>query len=187
MNMEEILKVLSMVFESKGSDTYIGEEVTQLQHAVQSYDLAKSAGASVELRLGAFLHDIGHLLSEEQLTALGDIKHEQQGAAWLKEKGFSPLIVAVCKEHVNAKKYLCFADKAYYSQLSEASKKTLALQGGVMNAYEAALFENHPYLKEIILVRKWDDQAKDPSLLPESLTAIMSDLRHYAEGQMKNN
>lgn len=187
MKVDHILKELSMAFESKGSDVYFGEEVTQLQHAVQSYDLAAFTGASMELRLGAFLHDIGHLLSEEQLTELGDMKHEHQGAAWLKEKGFTPLIVAVCQEHVNAKKYLCYSDQAYYAKLSKASKKTLEIQGGAMNKYEATLFENHPYFKEIILVRKWDDQAKDPELLPDSVHLIMEDLRLLASTKIANN
>ena len=66
MNNEKFdrLKAVQNLFSEHGSRHY-GEGVTQTQHAVQSYMLAKQAGADLELRLAAFMHDIGHLLEPE--------------------------------------------------------------------------------------------------------------------------
>ncbi|MBY0374774.1 MAG: HD domain-containing protein, partial [Bryobacteraceae bacterium] len=41
---------------------YFGEQVTQLEHALQSAYLAVQAGADDETILAALLHDIGHVL-----------------------------------------------------------------------------------------------------------------------------
>jgi len=44
----------------------IGEKVSQLQHAQQASEFAKSNGFPDHVVLGAFLHDIGHLVGMEQ-------------------------------------------------------------------------------------------------------------------------
>ena len=63
MNNDQLdrLKLIQNLFRDNGTRHY-GEGVNQTQHAVQSYMLAKQAGANLELRLAAFMHDIGHLL-----------------------------------------------------------------------------------------------------------------------------
>jgi predicted HD phosphohydrolase len=48
--------------------------------------------------------------------------------------------------------------------LSNASKETLKMQGGKMNLIETQFFENLPHYKEILLVRKMDDLAKDANI-----------------------
>lgn len=52
--------------------------------------------------------------------------------------------------------------------LSEASRQTLIWQGGPMNEAETAAFREQPYFHDIIQVRIWDEEAKDPdvALLP---------------------
>ena len=56
------------------------------------------------------------------------------------------------------------SDKVKAPKLSDASVKTLALQGGPMSAGEAAEFCRNPYFAEAVRVRLWDEAAKDPEL-----------------------
>ncbi|MCL4148633.1 UNVERIFIED_CONTAM: hypothetical protein GTU68_028272 [Idotea baltica] len=176
MKKEALLSgVIRDIFEQKAHEAYYGEEVTQLQHAVQSYQLAKEGKADLELCIAAFLHDIGHLI-EDDTEELGAIHHEQGGAKWLTENGFSDRIVAVAGEHVNAKRYLCYKYASYRAKLSEASKATLILQGGVMKPSEAAIFQKHPYFDDIISVRLWDEQAKDKNKIPRDIEIIYNQI-----------
>ena len=50
------------VFEQRGNSEYGGEDVTQIEHALQSATLAESESASAELISAALLHDFGHLI-----------------------------------------------------------------------------------------------------------------------------
>jgi gamma-butyrobetaine dioxygenase len=65
--------------------------------------------------------------------------------------------------HVAAKRYLCAVEPSYFGRLSEASVYTLSVQGGPMTEAEAREFTAHPYAADAIRVRRWDDEAKDPS------------------------
>lgn len=162
------------LFELYGSEDYDGEPVSQAAHMIQCAMLAMEHGCDTELILGAFLHDIGHLLRHEQTTeamgAFGVVNHEGVGAAYLRERGFSKRICAAVEQHVAAKRYLVATDAAYQKKLSLASVQTLQWQGGPMTAEEVQQFEQHPYFHDIILVRLWDEGAKDTSatLLPLS-------------------
>ena len=48
--------------------------------------------------------------------------------------------------------------------MSAGSKGTFAYQGGIMTPDEAKKFENSPLFKESLLVRKYDELAKDPDM-----------------------
>jgi predicted HD phosphohydrolase len=65
------------------------------------------------------------------------------------------------RNHVEAKRYLTFKHPEYYNQLSEASKKTLEFQGGVMTEEEAIAFEKMPMFDLYLRMRTWDDLAKE--------------------------
>jgi gamma-butyrobetaine dioxygenase len=65
--------------------------------------------------------------------------------------------------HVPAKRYLCAVEPSYFALLSEASVYTLSVQGGPMSEAEASEFEALTYATDAVAVRRWDDQAKDPS------------------------
>jgi len=169
------------LFEQYGNNDYDGEPVTQTSHMVQCAMLAMHSNADTELVLGAFLHDIGHLLGHKQqaedMGGFGVINHEGIGAKYLKEKGFSERVCAVVERHVAAKRYLVTTDAGYAAKLSPASRETLRWQGGTMTKEEAAAFRNYPYFKEIIQVRLWDEGAKDYNavLLPLSIFEEMID------------
>jgi len=174
MNNDDITNEIRLLFSTFGDEDYDGEPVSQTSHMIQCGMQAIKQGEDDELILGAFLHDIGHLLKHTQQTdemgKYGVVNHEGLGAGYLKEKGFSERICAMVKNHVNAKRYLVAVDETYHSKLSEASLQTLQWQGGPMHASEILLFEQHPYFDDIIKVRLWDEKAKerDAVLLPLS-------------------
>lgn len=159
-NRSNTAVIIRGIFNAKAQGIYFGEEVTQRQHAEQTYQLAKDDGADVELCIAAFLHDIGHMISPIS-DEFGDINHDKIGANWLREMGFSERVACISEEHVNAKRFLCRKNPKYFNKLSEASKQTLLEQGGIMNETEMRAFELQPYFHEIIKVRIWDEQAKD--------------------------
>ncbi|MDB5284493.1 MAG: hypothetical protein JWO06_3568 [Bacteroidota bacterium] len=155
---EEVIEI----FRKKGGADYAGEEVTQLEHACQAAELAEKQGYEDEVILAAFLHDLGHLLDEdvEHMDGYGVKDHEGVGADFLLKRGFSEKMAALIKSHVAAKRYLCFANKRYYDNLSHASKMTLGFQGGPMTEEEAKAFESNPLKNLIIKMRTWDEEAK---------------------------
>jgi [1-hydroxy-2-(trimethylamino)ethyl]phosphonate dioxygenase len=174
LTRDNIVEFIAGIFERRGADDYLGESVTMSEHMLQGAVLAEREGAPEELVAAALLHDIGHFTSEFGTLSLGDTRdnyHEEAGAKVL-EAFFPPVITECVRLHVPAKRYLCATDKAYYDRLSEASKHTLKLQGGPMNAEEVAAFERNPFYREAVRVRIWDDEGKKPDMkTPE--------FRHY--------
>lgn len=162
--MADIVDRISHMLTEGGTDLYGGEAVTQTQHALQCAALAEAAGASPALIAASLLHDIGHFLDPEFEAALAadkDLEHETVGEAFL-ETAFGTDVTRPVKMHVAAKRYLCATKEGYHEGLSEASKHSLALQGGPMTADEVAAFEADPYCRDAIRLRVWDDRAKDP-------------------------
>jgi phosphonate degradation associated HDIG domain protein len=168
--IEEILSL----YENKGGRAYEGEGVSQLEHALQSAHLAEHAGAPPELVCAALLHDIGHLLNDrgETPTLRGiDDLHQYIALPFLRPH-FPEAVLGPIRLHVDAKRYLCATRTQYYDQLSEDSKRSLTLQGGVFGPQEAERFIGQPHAAEAVKVRLWDDAAKVPG-------AATPDLAHY--------
>lgn len=148
-----------------GHADYIGEPVSQLEHMSQSAKLAIDEGYDDETILAAFFHDIGHLLqSGEKMDQYGNLRHEQLGAQYLRAKGFPERVARLVENHVQAKRYLTHKFPEYLNNLSEASRKTLEYQGGVMSPAEAADFERDSLFEASIKMRTWDEQAKEAGL-----------------------
>jgi 2-amino-1-hydroxyethylphosphonate dioxygenase (glycine-forming) len=163
---------IMQLFELYGDSDYDGEPVSQVSHMIQCAMHAMDHTDDGEVILGAFLHDVGHLLKHDRETVLmgnyGVINHEWLGAQYLQEKGFSERVSTIVGMHVHAKRYLVTTNPGYAKKLSEASWETLHYQGGLMDENEISQFEQHPFFNEIISVRLWDEEAKDTeaSLLP---------------------
>jgi phosphonate degradation associated HDIG domain protein len=179
----EITDEIMRLYEEHGGAEYAGEKVSQLEHMAQAAQLAEEQGYDEEVVLAAFLHDIGHISEaakgDNEMDGYGIKDHEELGAEFLREKGFSKKIARLVESHVEAKRYLTYKDPAYYSNLSEASKRTLEYQGGPMTADEATAFEQYPLFDLIIRMRNWDEQAKiEHHPLP--------DLRHYREMMLRH-
>lgn len=180
------------LYETYGKEDYDGEPVSQASHMIQCAMLGMAEAADEEIILGAFLHDIGHMLGHQQQASsmgnFGAIDHEGIGAAYLRQAGFSKRICAVVENHVNAKRYLVATDKMYSAKLSDASWQTLHWQGGPMNVEEADAFKNHPYFNDIIRVRLWDEQAKDAAAKTLELTYFSNLIQqHLANTQNEDN
>ena len=163
---ESVLLEIKRLFQERGASWYAGEEVTQLEHALQSAMLAERADASSSLIAAALLHDVGHLLDEEfadcAMAGIDD-HHEARAAVWLKES-FGPEVCDPIKMHVAAKRYRCAVDADYRDRLSSASQRSLELQGGPFNETQAEAFRKHRFFEESIRLREWDDKAKIPGL-----------------------
>ena len=139
------------------------EDVTELEHALQSAALAQADGAPDRLVAAALLHDVGHLVSDDNVTLdddlTDDFHHEHVGARYL-TRWFGPEVTAPVVLHVAAKRYLCAVERGYLDGLSASSARSLRLQGGPMSDTEVEAFERRPHHREATLVRRWDDAAK---------------------------
>jgi len=167
-------EILSL-FQTYGHTEY-GERVTQNAHAIQAGLLALEKGYDDELIVAAFLHDIGHLypldLKGAAFSKMGDFgleAHDKWGEHFLKERNFSDRIIATVRNHVDAKRYLCFADSDYYDRLSNASKETLRYQGGPMDKEEANHFVTDPFFDDSIRIRRIDEEAKEQDFVVQKV------------------
>jgi len=149
---------------------YIGEPVSQLEHALQTAELARKAHAPDTEVLAALLHDIGHWCDPKAkaMASLGAADHEQLGAQFIRARGLTPEVAELVELHVRAKRYLVARDEAYRARLSAASVATLAYQGGPMNGTEIDDFERHPLMVPALRLRAWDEAAK--SAVPAQTT-----------------
>lgn len=177
---QRITEVFAL-YEQFGDADYIGEPVSQLEHMSQAAQLAIQEGFDDEVILAAFFHDIGHLCDAKNATndmgGYGIRQHEKVGADYLREKGFPERVALLVENHVQAKRYLTYKYPSYFEALSEASKATLQFQGGPMSAKEANLFEKNPMFDVSLLMRKWDELAKEPNVP----TLHLSDLKVIAK------
>jgi phosphonate degradation associated HDIG domain protein len=161
ISVEEIVSL----YERKGSAWYGGEQVSQLDHALQCAGLAEREGASAELVVASFLHDIGHLLAPH--TEI----HQYLALPFLRP-AFSNAVLEPIRLHVDAKRYLCFAEKGYWDDLSAASKLSLEMQGGAFDARHASEFVKRPFARDAVKLRLWDDLAKVPGASAPALADI---------------
>jgi [1-hydroxy-2-(trimethylamino)ethyl]phosphonate dioxygenase len=159
---DTVVEQVFRLFQVAGANAYFGERVSQEEHALQTARLAERAGAPQALIAAALLHDIGHLLHglpENIADDNVDAVHEKVGGDWL-ERNFPPEVSEPVRLHVAAKRYLCWFDPVYLASLSDASLRSLELQGGPFTDQEATNFEDNSMFRDAIALRKWDDAAK---------------------------
>ncbi|MBC2384157.1 HD domain-containing protein [Pseudomonas sp. WS 5106] len=163
MSPEQAIADVFGLYEQHGAADYIGEPVSQIEHMSQAAQRAMAEGFDDEVVLAAFFHDIGHLCGQgaDNMGGYGVVSHERLGADYLRRAGFSERMAKLVEYHVQAKRYLTFSQPDYYARLSEASRRTLAYQGGVMSADEAHSFEQDPLCAVSLRMRHWDEQAKE--------------------------
>ena len=166
--MNIIDKIISNFINNKS--LYIGEKVTISEHMIQSAMIAENAKSSNNLVCSCLLHDYGHFILEDPDALVRkkiDGKHEYIGYEYLK-KFFNKDVVEPIKYHVLAKRYLA-KDKKYFNSLSDASKISLKLQGGVLNTKESKEFEKKDFFKNSIKLRKFDEVAKRTDIKMKSI------------------
>ena len=151
-------------YETVGVSRY-DEQVTQLAHALQTANHACQNGASKEEIGAALLHDVGHFLVDEHREQgyflKRDLRHEAVGAEWLAQF-FPARLAQLVRLHVPAKRWLCTVDEDYWTGLSEASKRSLEVQGGRMRSDEVVAFEAQYGWPAAVALRKYDDLGKQP-------------------------
>ncbi len=174
---------IELLFARHGAEQYSGEPVTQLEHALQTAHLAEQSEAGDELVTACLLHDLGHMLYLDESndanvgnvgnvaklakvakgttpTLLGiDDTHQFFALPFLRGL-FDDAVLEAIKLHVDAKRYLCQANDGYHARLSDDSKRSLVLQGGVFDADQAAAFLARPGARDAVMLRQWDDLAK---------------------------
>lgn len=191
------------IYRNEGARQYGREAVSQLEHALQCAHLAEQADGKPELIAACFLHDIGHMVGhlvqrdflgraveyfsaggshEYQHTAVEQtalLEEDRQNdlhehrAQWYLHGLFGPAVLEPIRLHVEAKRYLCHADRGYWDILSAESRHSLEMQGGRHNSDQAAAFMASPHAFNAVQLRRWDDRAKTPC-------APTPDLEHYA-------
>ena len=159
---EQVIAEVFGLYERFGDSDYIGEPVSQIEHMSQAAQCALAEGFDDEVVLAAFFHDIGHICTKgaQNMGGFGVVSHERLGADYLRSAGFSERVARLVEYHVQAKRYLTLREPGYYERLSEASRRTLDYQGGVMTLAEAEDFERDPLCAIGLRMRQWDEQAK---------------------------
>jgi phosphonate degradation associated HDIG domain protein len=167
------------LYQAKGNREYEGEGVSQLEHALQSAHRAEQDGAAPELICAALLHDIGHLINDrgETPTLRGEDDLHQYMALPFLRPAFPEAVLGAIRLHVDAKRYLCAIRPGYREALSEDSKRSLELQGGVFAPAQAERFIRQPFAADAVKVRLWDDAAKVPGVPTPSLAHFEAILR----------
>lgn len=161
------------ILATRGDGAYGLAGVTQLEHALQSAALADARKLGPAFTIAALFHDVGHLLTEDDVTLAEagiDDRHEAAGAAMLASL-FGPEVVEPIRLHVPAKRWLCSVEPDYFDLLAPDSVRSLRLQGGAMTLAEAADFAKQPYAMAAADLRRVDDEAKMPGLAVPPLQA----------------
>ncbi len=168
--MTDIIDEIFALFERFGSERY-GEDVSLENHMLQTAAQAEAMAAPDHVVVAALLHDVGHFLHADSRVAVAqgrDLEHEALGAAWLSQ-AFGDDVTAPIALHVEAKRYLCAVEPEYHAQLSQASRDSLEVQGGVMSSEDASSFAQHPAFEAAVLLRRCDDRGKDAFVQPQPL------------------
>lgn len=157
-----LLADIDHLFATRGGEQYAGEPVTQLEHALQSANLAELDDAGDEMVTAALLHDLGHLLHDlgatPTLQGVDDL-HQYRALPFLRGS-FGAGVLDPIRLHVDAKRYLCATRDGYFAALSEDSKRSLGLQGGIFDEAQAEAFIAQPGAPQAVQLRLWDDAAK---------------------------
>lgn len=165
------LEAIFSDFDRCGDRSY-GEQVSQLEHMLQSAQLAVADGAPDAQVAAALLHDIGHFEEPEPADGADpgtDLAHEVRAARSLATL-FGPDVWRPVALHVAAKRYLCAVEPGYLESLSHASLASLKVQGGAFTEAQAARFVALPYAQEALRLRRYDDGAKQPGLATPPLS-----------------
>lgn len=174
--------LLQLLADADGTG-YIGEPVSQLAHALQCAARAAERDGSDAVVAASLLHDIGHLCAPRDaptMAELGVLDHEAIGGAAARAAGLGDVVAHLIASHVAAKRYLVAQSASYRHKLSPASTATLAFQGGPMSAAEVARFEIDPLAQDILRLRAWDEEAKDPAALVPALESYRPLLERLA-------
>lgn len=181
---DSFIDEIERAFAERGGHAY-GEDISQLDHALQCGALALEEAAGDQLTAAVLLHDYGHLIEgrdEDSQRADRDARHESLGAAALR-RWFGPAVVQPVALHVQAKRYLCAVEPGYLDKLSPASMLSLRLQGGPLTPAQCRRFEASRFSPDALRLRRWDDAGKVPGRLVPGLEHYWPILRRAVVSQ----
>jgi len=148
----------------------IAEDITQIQHALQAADIAKTCKAPPYIIIAMLLHDIGQLLGEEHCSGISRDKlhayHDDIGAQWMRDNGIPAFVSDISQYHTLAKVILCDRDSKYLSRLSLASQESYHIQKKKYGLQPQLSSET---IEVILACRKIDDMAKINNYTPGSI------------------
>ena len=183
--MKENIETICTLLKKAAEQDYIGEQVSQLEHALQAaYFASQDSPNKPELIIASLLHDIGHLVIDERTEYMDDLGvryHEDTGALFLKKLGFKEEVCDLVESHVAAKRYLVSKHDSYRERLSDASRQTLEHQGGFMSKEEVLEFERRSNFKDALKVRHFDDAAKKLDFAVPDLEAYIPLLEQMSQ------
>jgi 2-amino-1-hydroxyethylphosphonate dioxygenase (glycine-forming) len=110
---------------------------------------------------------------------------QRKGCDFLYFYDFLILLTSAIPSAEPYSRYLTAVDSSYYGGLSDASKKSLAFQGGRFEGKELVDFERHPLKDEMVKVRKWDDMSKVVGIIAQTPRAATYRglIRKHLEGE----
>ena len=195
IGMTHISENIIAYYRRYGTHDYIGEcGVSQIQHAAQAFLLALDCTYVDDhtkkcVAVAAFLHDLGHLIgipnkletmNDSDGSSLGISHHEKVASDYLRNIGLPELVCELVLSHVDAKRYLCSVNNDRV--LSDASRKTLEKQGGIMSEEERHIFEKSFNFNLKLLIRNCDDMAKKNNYpLEKDINEILEIVKLYIE------
>jgi predicted HD phosphohydrolase len=136
-----------------------GEAVSVLTHSLQcAAILERVAPTDFELQAAGLVHDLGTIL----VPGTADT-HAATGATAV-EALLGPRVAALVALHDAAKRYLVTTDPQYRHRLSDRSRLTLRLQGGLLDPIQWSELERDPHLEAALTLRRADDAAKVPGV-----------------------
>jgi gamma-butyrobetaine dioxygenase len=165
-----LVDVLLDLLAATAAESY-GEQVTMLDHALQTAALAKADDAGDEMVLACLLHDLGHVLGTPGEWGLPD--HAEVGARALQPL-LAPAVVEPIRGHVAAKRYRVAVEPDYQDRLSVASRMSLAEQGGSFSPADVEEFAASAFAAEALQLRAYDDGGKVDGLAVPPLESYRS-------------
>lgn len=181
--MNNLIDQIDYLFQSAYNRSY-GEELSIVEHSLQSAYFAQCDSQTDEMILACLLHDIGHFLhpyDEDCADKLIDTRHEELAFRFLKNN-VSDAVCYPIKYHVVAKRYLAKKNQSYFDKLSFASKQSLKLQGGPLTDRELSTFESLPFHQEALTLRAYDEKAKVVGLEVPKLNAYRPLMQNLFNG-----
>jgi predicted HD phosphohydrolase len=131
------------------------EAVDLLAHGLQcAAILERVVPADRELQAAGLVHDVGTILVPGRADT-----HAATGATAV-EGLLGPRVAALVGLHDAAKRYLVTTDPRYRHRLSDRSRETLRLQGGLLDPVQRTELEADPHLDAAVTLRRADDAAK---------------------------
>jgi predicted HD phosphohydrolase len=135
------------------------EAVDLLAHGLQcAAILEREAPTDPELQVAGLVHDLGTILVPGRADT-----HAATGANAV-EALLGSRVGALVGLHDAAKRYLVTTDPRYRHRLSDRSRETLRLQGGLLDPIQRADLEAEPHLEAALTLRRADDAAKVPGV-----------------------